>query len=96
MNKIEKRMVERINFHISTFIKTAPELKDKNKKFLESYVEDMACECEGMIQMLQTFLMDRYGSFERYRNSKDYKRIIEIRDNVREATVESILKIREA
>ncbi len=96
MNKVEKKMLERINFHIDTFIKSAPELKEKDKKFLESYVEDIACECDGMIQMLESFLMERHGSFENYKKSKDYKTIIKIRDNVREATVESIMKIREA
>ena len=95
MNKVEKRMVERINFHIDTFIKNAFELNG-NKKYLESYVEDISCECYGMIQMLETFLMDRYGGFEKYKNSKDYKLIIELKDRVREETVESILKIREA
>lgn len=96
MNKTEKKMVARIKFHINTFIKSAPELKDKDKTFLQSYVEDMACECDGMVQMLETFLMDRHGSFEKYKNSKDYKQVIEIRDTIREATVESIMKIREA
>lgn len=92
MNKVEKKMVAYIEWHSYVHVEGAQEtLSGRNTvEEINEFIRNMRKEEDGMVSMLKSFLMERWGGFEEYRKSRDYKAVKELEDKLDNAMYDNI------
>ena len=93
MNKMEKKMAKYIEEHNRLYINGAHEKLgryDTPAEEINDFVRDMRTQEDGMIDMLETFLMEKFGTFDKYQKSKDYKEVEALRDRLTKTMLDNI------
>ena len=93
MNKVEKKMIAYIEWHSRLYINGAHEKLgryDTPTEEINDFVRDMRTQENGMIDMLETFLMEKFDTFDKYQKSKDYKEVEALRDRLTKTMLDNI------